>query len=212
MVEGRVKQKRGIEKRESLLDAAITVIARDGLEGFSHRAVAAEAGASLASTTYYFSSKNDLILQAFEQFTSRGAPRTEAVWQAAHHALDGWHAGQVDRTQTIGRLADLALEYVIGAPGMSREGVAFELAFLYQPRLDPELARHIGEYRMRVFKPARDFLTRCGSALPDIDTEIFIGLILRLELENLSRAIETPPERVRAQLVRFFDTIMADQP
>lgn len=61
-VDGR--RARGRLRRVELLTATLAVIERDGVAGVSHRAVAAEAGVSLASTTYHFSSLDDLLVAA----------------------------------------------------------------------------------------------------------------------------------------------------
>ena len=55
---------RGQERRRKLIDAAVVVLERDGLAGFSHRAVASEAGVALASATYYFDGIDDLAVSA----------------------------------------------------------------------------------------------------------------------------------------------------
>lgn len=63
---------RGLERRRRLVEAALRVLERDGLAGFNHRAVAAEAGVPLASATYHFDGIDDLavsaILEATEEF------------------------------------------------------------------------------------------------------------------------------------------------
>ncbi|MDT7691426.1 MAG: hypothetical protein QOI75_793, partial [Pseudonocardiales bacterium] len=48
-------------RREQLIDAAVRVAARDGVAATTTRAVAAEAGASLASVHYCFDSKQELL-------------------------------------------------------------------------------------------------------------------------------------------------------
>lgn len=48
-----------------LVEAAIRVIGQEGLSQLTHRKVAAEAGLSLASTTYFYASKDALIDDAF---------------------------------------------------------------------------------------------------------------------------------------------------
>lgn len=49
-----------------ILDAAVRLIAADGLAGLSIRSVANEAGVSLAQVQYYFGSKDALIEAAFD--------------------------------------------------------------------------------------------------------------------------------------------------
>lgn len=72
---------RGQARRRRLIDAAIAVLARDGLAGLTHRAVAAEAGVPLASASYHFAGIDDLILTAMRHATDElaAALRTDAA-------------------------------------------------------------------------------------------------------------------------------------
>jgi DNA-binding transcriptional regulator YbjK len=201
------KSTKGKRSREALLVAAITLIARDGLEAVSHRAVAIEADVSTALTTYYFASKTDLLVQAFEYFAARGEPRIAEIWTRAHAILEQDDA-VMGRMQTIARLADLATDYVCRKPRPEPDGVAFELAFLYAPRLEPELAKVVRGYRERILASAISFCERAGSQAPHTDAELLIGAILRLEFEQLSVAVRTSRDHVRMQLERLLALIV----
>jgi DNA-binding transcriptional regulator YbjK len=50
----------------AIVEATLRVIGARGADAVTHRAVAAEAGVPLASTTYYFASKEALVREAFE--------------------------------------------------------------------------------------------------------------------------------------------------
>ncbi len=54
------------DRRAVIVDATLRVIADHGADGATHRAVAAEAGVPLASTTYHFTSKDALVHEALE--------------------------------------------------------------------------------------------------------------------------------------------------
>jgi DNA-binding transcriptional regulator YbjK len=54
----------GAGRRTAILEATVRVLVRDGLAGVTHRAVAREAEVPLAATTYYFSSKEELLGEA----------------------------------------------------------------------------------------------------------------------------------------------------
>ncbi|MBL1079621.1 TetR family transcriptional regulator [Nocardia sp. 2] len=71
---------------ESLAAATERVIAAKGIEGLTHRAVAAEAGMPLGATTYHFATKDDLIAAALERAVDRFADYL-ASWHAAHPVL-----------------------------------------------------------------------------------------------------------------------------
>ncbi|MFJ8649001.1 TetR/AcrR family transcriptional regulator [Streptomyces sp. NPDC093546] len=55
------------ERRRRIIDAAIRVVGRAGIAGLSHRTVAAEADVPLGSTTYHFTSLDDLLVAALRQ-------------------------------------------------------------------------------------------------------------------------------------------------
>ena len=69
---------RGAARRLLLLDACVRVIGRGGIAAADHRAVAAEAGVPLGSTTYYFESKHDMVARALEHVADREAERLHA--------------------------------------------------------------------------------------------------------------------------------------
>ena len=90
---------RGRQRRTELLTAALAVVERDGVAGVSHRAVAAEAGVSVASTTYHFASLDDLLVAALtwaaedlaaelqERATELGARPADELAQLIEHCL-----------------------------------------------------------------------------------------------------------------------------
>ena len=62
----RAKQERSERTRGAIIDAVIAVLAEVGVVDLTHRLVAQRSGASLAATTYYFESKQDMIAEASE--------------------------------------------------------------------------------------------------------------------------------------------------
>ena len=68
---------RGAARRREILEATVRVIGRGGVEAVEHRAVAAEAGVPLGSTTYYFESKADMVAQALHHVADRETERVE---------------------------------------------------------------------------------------------------------------------------------------
>ncbi|MFE0643571.1 TetR/AcrR family transcriptional regulator [Streptomyces sp. NPDC058877] len=55
------------ERRERIVDAALAVVGRAGIDGLSHRTVAAEADVPLGSTTYHFASLDELLVAALRK-------------------------------------------------------------------------------------------------------------------------------------------------
>ena len=112
------------DRRERIARAAIDVVARDGVDGLSHRAVAAQAQVPLGSTTYHFSSRDDLLAAAIEQ--------AQSDWDAY---LEAWEA----RLEAKPDLAEALSELVVGITGTDRDQAVVEyelyVAALRRPAL-----------------------------------------------------------------------------
>lgn len=84
---GRGLVSKGPERRRAIARAGGRVLRRSGIEGLTHRAVAEEAGVPLGSTTYYFTSRNDLLLAAVE-YSVDGNIKWLQDWAAANADSD----------------------------------------------------------------------------------------------------------------------------
>jgi AcrR family transcriptional regulator len=65
------------ERREQIADAAITIIARDGMRALTHRAVDRRLGLPGGSTSYYFRTRRALVESAVRRLTDRSRQEFE---------------------------------------------------------------------------------------------------------------------------------------
>jgi DNA-binding transcriptional regulator YbjK len=89
-----VNTKRRNPRRQEILEAALRVIGAGGVNSVTHRAVAQEANVALASTTYYFDSKDALVEEALELMIARSI---ECVRRYTGGAAGISHAELIDR-------------------------------------------------------------------------------------------------------------------
>ena len=102
---------RGERRRRAILDATLALVGREGTAAVTHRAVAAEAGVPLAATTYYFSSKEDLMQGAMETLIARESANLKAIGDlvVGSGAIEEWNAtnaagrARARSTRPIGR-------------------------------------------------------------------------------------------------------------
>jgi AcrR family transcriptional regulator len=94
-----VNSKRQNPRRHDILEATLRVIGESGVNSVTHRAVAQEAGVSLASTTYYFDSKSALIEEALDLMIARS---TECVLE--HTTCPS----EISQTELIDRIVAFA--------------------------------------------------------------------------------------------------------
>ncbi|MFC8192475.1 TetR/AcrR family transcriptional regulator [Cellulomonas sp. NPDC057328] len=76
------------ERREQLIEAALAVASRDGVDGTTVRAVAAEAGVSLGVVHYCFRDKDELLRAMAHAITERNTARAMAEMPEQAPVLD----------------------------------------------------------------------------------------------------------------------------
>src|SRR5262249_39795807 len=72
-----------LERRRAVLEAALAVVAERGIAGATHREIAKRAGVSLSTTSYFFASIDDLLLETLRYFTEQTRLQIAAVRTAA---------------------------------------------------------------------------------------------------------------------------------
>ncbi len=85
----------GERKREQILDASVQVFGTGGAVAVTHRAVAKVAKVPLGSTTYYFTDRDDLLLQTMAHARQAESTRLHAIVDALEGALAVDHAVEV---------------------------------------------------------------------------------------------------------------------
>jgi DNA-binding transcriptional regulator YbjK len=100
---------KGERRRYALVNAAAELLREGGFEAVRHRAVARRAGLPLASTTYYFSSLDDLIASAVAQI---------GMLEVAQ--LRGQVATLSRRRRSADTTADLLVDLLVGSESETR--------------------------------------------------------------------------------------------
>jgi DNA-binding transcriptional regulator YbjK len=201
---------RGELRRAELLDAAIHLIGAHGMDGVTHRAVAAAAGVPAASTSYYFRSKDELIDEALRTLAAREVEllrrRREALGAAVAdldatvEALAGWIEEQVTPEGSVAILAQYQLQLEAARRPEAREILAEwkvqtnELAETAMASLGARDVRTaaillicaIDGLRLRLLASGHDPLE--GQALRHVLRALLLGLIDTGEADGASGA------------------------
>jgi DNA-binding transcriptional regulator YbjK/catechol 2,3-dioxygenase-like lactoylglutathione lyase family enzyme len=181
-----VTGKRRSDRRAAILEATLRLIGDRGADAVTHRAVAAEAGVPLASTTYYFDSKDALVQEAFELAVERSTGLLERTLGAA--------AGSP--AELVDRLVELSLAQLAGedAPLAAQYELLLEAG--RRPELQPAARSWSDSYREAISRAV------AGAGLSDPERTAG-GLIAALEgalLAELSTPSEDPRARLRTAL------------
>jgi DNA-binding transcriptional regulator YbjK len=74
--------------RDRILDAALEIVADEGVGRLSNRSLASRAGVSLGTLTYHFESQNDVLREALTRFVDSEAARLETITSASESKED----------------------------------------------------------------------------------------------------------------------------
>ena len=171
------------QRRLAILEAALRIMAREGLRAVSHRSVAAEAGVPLAATTYYFSDLEDLITESF-LYWSQAQRRVVGDQLAASLALYE-HATPGDVDALVAALADAASGYVIEQARTHRDDRVLEFAFLHEAARLPRLRAAVQDRQVEDRRALERFHATIGSRNPELDAQVSHSLMLGLEKSAL---------------------------
>lgn len=148
------------DKRTALLDSAIRVIADQGLRGLTHRAVEAEAGLPHGSTTYYFGTREDLVVAIGDHIASNALKDMVPIAQQLTLAL-------ADRSKPVD-IEELTRGLLIWIDQNEEvERVRYELE-LFGARI-PELRQRMFETCQLFAKLCEPIAVACGSKDPERD-------------------------------------------
>src|SRR4051812_32468979 len=162
------------EIRAAIVDATVRLIGRGGTAAVTHRAVAAEAGVSLSSTTYHFSSKDEIVDAALLRVAEREIARLE---DAARALRDRGDVAEVIRATADWLAAQLAED-----DDTVRAGYHLQLEAAQRPALrDIHRAWGVAVHRL-----AEGVLAAAGSRRPGLDARLVAAAIDGLRLEALT--------------------------
>lgn len=185
-------------QRECFAEAAIRLIARDGFEGMTMRAVAAEAGLSYGSLFHYFASKDELLIHAVRHLTAQQSRRVNEF---------------SSRSKGLGALRRLLFDDAL-VDTQSREEAVVWLAFLSRAALEPALARIHGQLIDGWLERIRQMLeeARAAGEVPaTLDTEAEALAIwvysAGVGQQGLLYPRRFPPVRQRKLITAYLDKL-----
>ncbi len=195
--EGRRKRPQGHARRLLLLQTTLRLIADEGIDAVSHRSVAEAAGVPLGSTTYWFSSRQDMLRQALEHFA-----RLEIETLREH--LGAVLGRRLSRKRLVDEFTDLLAPQL----GQARWRTVAQYAFLNEAARQPELGPVCREWTVAWQQALAEMFASLGAGDPELEARMFLAMLDGLLLEQLATPDPDPKENViRPALRAWFDRI-----
>ncbi len=179
---------RGNARRELLLQATLRLIARDGVDAVSHRAVAELAQVPLGSTTYWFDSRQDMLRAALEMFA-----REETA--SLRERLAGVLSGRLSRK----RLVDEFTAHLLPQLGEARWRAVAQYALLQEATRQPQLAQVCREWTAAWNEVLGEMFDSLGARSPQLEARLLLAMLdgllvgeLAVPTEDVERAVIRP--------------------
>jgi AcrR family transcriptional regulator len=192
------------ETRRRVLEAASTLFVERGLGGTTIRAVATQAGVSVATVEQLFGTKAGLLKAAVDAAIA-GDDEPVAV-------LDRAWATAARRAGSAGQVLDLAAEVITAAQGRS---AGLVLAVFEAARADPEidrLAGRLAEQRKVTARWLVDVLAGTG-AQPTPDAVDTLWVLMDSAIyERLVRHLGWTPQQYRTWFARSTAQLLVEPP
>jgi DNA-binding transcriptional regulator YbjK len=190
---------RGEARRGLILEAALQVVGEVGPDALTHRRVAEVAGVPLAATTYWFTSKADLLAETYRLAARREIDRVEAL---AEEAVAAGVAPE-DVAPLLSRLA--AAEVAAG-----RTGLIAAYALWIEAARRPELRGIERGWTEAYVSAVERVLRAAGAPSPALDARILVAALDGLVLEQV--AMDEPGyarDVLEPALARLVDALFA---
>lgn len=205
--QGRKAAREGSEQRRlAILHAALRVIARDGVRGVRHRAVATEAGVPLSATTYYFKDIHDLLADAFTLYAKETIESfIDPFWSRANLWLmaypDKFDSHPEQLRDVVDHLAEMGTDYVVLRVGTHRDNIIMDNAFRYAALTDTRMHALALQHDQRLQVNFHRLLESLGAKEVDLAARSLMNTVRWMEYEGvLSAAGEFSRDKVKHML------------
>jgi DNA-binding transcriptional regulator YbjK len=167
---------RGAARRDALLDAVLEVVAEVGVEAVTHRRVAEVAGLPLASTTYWFESKEHLLTAALERAAERDIERLRTF-------LDEARKPAADPLATV---VHAILGHTEESTQTCRSWLLATYALMLEAARRPALREVTTRWTDAYLEALAPLLAAAGSNQPRSDAELVVAAADGLLVEQLA--------------------------
>jgi DNA-binding transcriptional regulator YbjK len=215
--QGRKAAREGSEQRRlSILQAALRIVARDGVRGVKHRAVAAEAEVPLSATTYYFKDIHDLLADAFTLYAKESIESyIDPFWSRANLWLSAYPKGVREHpeqlAEVVEHLSSLAAEYVLMRLDVLRDNIIIDHAFRYAALTDVRMHTLAIQHDQKLQGNFTRLLEYLGTNDVALAARSLMSTVRRLEFDGMLNPIESgfSPDGVKRAVAHQLRAVLS---
>lgn len=183
------RRTKGEQTRNQILNAAIEVLATNGIKGTTHRAIANHASLQLSLTTYYFKDIQELVHEAFLLSSTRTISKAGATWLQAFDLLDKQGKTQLRklsvRQELVKVLTQMATEYLVNKVKNNSTDLAVEQLMFTEIQISTQLRDLANAHRKALLEPFIKLCSYFNYNNANVDADILLTVFTQLEYRNL---------------------------
>jgi len=207
------RRSKGEQSRNSILDAAIVLLAEQGIKGTTHRAIANYSGLQLSLTTYYFKDINDLIFQAFKRNSELTIEKAATAWQDAFSLLSKLDntrpLSEADKANIQSQLTNLAVEYIVHKVETQPTMLAVERLLFSLTNSTTHFTELAQFHRATLLKPFEQLCAAFNAGTSEVDADIMFTVFTQLEYRNIGNLGEQiDKDEIRSRVHRIIEWVM----
>lgn len=173
------------ERFQRMISVACRIIGEEGVGALTHRRLAERAAVPLGSTTYWFSSRDEILTQALTYF----AAEESAALQQRFASV---------KVSTVDQLIDVLVDYVTSQDDVDRCRSVAQYALFQEASRNPALRHALHEWTEQWVKHLSEQLNHAGIADGERRARVLVPLLDGLLLNQLA----DPAERFSEDVLR----------
>ncbi|MBA6234160.1 MULTISPECIES: TetR/AcrR family transcriptional regulator [unclassified Colwellia] len=207
------RRSKGEQTRLLILQSATEVLAKNGIKGTTHRAIANNANIQLSLTTYYFKDIQELVHQAFTLCSSQITAKTSLAWQPAIDLLSGINKTTLrklsEKENLREKLSEMITQQLVKSIINSPVELTVQQLLFSEVQVSPQLHALAEMHRETLLA---QFIRLCeffNVRDAQIDADIMLTVFTQLQYRNVAIPSETLAfQNIHATVTRVIGNIM----
>ncbi len=210
------RRSKGERTKHLILESAITILAKQGIKGATHRAIASHASIQLSLTTYYFKDIQELIQQAFELNTSNVIDEVDSLWQPIIALVDQHSKAELRRVSVRvalrEKIADLLLTLISTNTCNNRQQLIVEQQLFSEIQVTSALGFIAKQHQLAQLRPCRKLCQYFTHEDIEINAEILLNQVRQMTYRQLLADDKPDNSYIRSTIKQILAIVIRIKP
>ena len=203
------RRSKGEKTKLQILEAAIITLAKLGIKGTTHRAIAKEADIQLSLTTYYFRDIDELIQQAIILNSENIMGLAQEGLVQLIGLINKYDKTSLKtkavRTNLAADFSEFSAQYLYNRITTATNALAVEQILFANAKYNPNLENIAKQHKKTLLDPLVALCSYFNKVDPALDAEILLAVILQIKYHYISVPIEAVSiDEIRTTLNRII--------